>query len=102
MRSGGAGGVLERVRQSLLSHAEHGQLDTIGELVRIAVEIHRHRDSRRVHPREQLVEAAEARLGLERLRLGLLAQHAEQPAHLDQRFAAGGRDAPGRFHRALG
>ena len=68
MRAGRSGGVLERVGQSLLSDPKDCQLHAVGEPVRISLDIHRHRDARGVHVREQLVEPAEARLGLERVR----------------------------------
>ena len=50
MRTGGPGGVLERVGQGLLSHPEHGQLDTVGKLVGISVAAPSSPGSRR-HPR---------------------------------------------------
>ena len=73
MSAGRSVGVLERVGQSLLSHPEHGQLDTIGEFVWVSIEVHRHRYPSGVHACEQLVEPAETRLRLERVRRGLIA-----------------------------
>ena len=67
MRAGGTIGVLEGVRQSLLGDPEHGQLDTVGELTRVTLEIHRHRDPGGIDPCQQLIEPVEAWLGLQRM-----------------------------------
>ena len=82
-------GVAQAVGQALLDDAVGGEVHAGGELDRLALDLQVGLQARVVRAVEQGVEVGERGLGRERGLLLGAAQHAEQPAHLHQRGAAG-------------
>ena len=92
--------VLERVGQRLLDDAEDRQLQPRGERdLRPPGHLVADRQTRGAHVLQQLVELVEPGLRRQPRVLVVLAQDAEQAAHLGQRLAAGARRGA---HRVLG
>ena len=88
MRARGAR-VLEGVRQRLLDDAVDGEVDRRRQIVVIAVDAELDPDARGSHAGGERLELRDPGLRRERRRVVVVvAEHAQQPAHLDQRLAA--------------
>src|SRR3954447_22528561 len=86
-RTGGAG-VLEGVGEGLLHEAIGGEVDARWELALLALDLQVYLEPRLAHRPDQDVERAQRRLRGELRHRALLAEEADEPAHLGQRLAA--------------
>ena len=68
----------------------------------VALDCERHRETGRAHLTDELVELVEARLGPARALAPVVAQHAEEAAHLGERLATGCRHVLHRLDRLPG
>ncbi len=92
-------GVLEGVGQPLLHDAVGAQVDAGGQRHPLALDGERDRQPRPLDLLDEDVDVLDARLGLELGAVVLAAQHAQQPARLDQRLAPGLLDRGQRLAR---
>jgi hypothetical protein len=89
---GRAGGMPAHVGQRLLDDPVGRQVERAVQGARLAVLLDGDGEAGRPGAVEQRGELAEPRLGRERPRVTVLAQHAEEPAHLPEGLAGGAAD----------
>src|SRR5581483_10399782 len=94
-------GVLERVREGLLDDPVRGEVDGRWEIVALALDGELDLEARGTDRRCEALELGDPRLRRKRRVVVVLAEHAEQAAHLDERLTARALDLLERGRRRV-